>query len=91
MFFPKTSPGLTPSLSRGFFAAYLSASPRWLCLSGLSVGSKKLLSFCVFDLAFAVDLKSAGTYVIPVLTAMGGSASNVIPVIPVLSLMGETK
>lgn len=73
MFFPKTSLGLTPFSLRGFFAAYLPASPRWLCLSGLSVGSKKLLSFCAFDLAFVVALKSAGTNVIPVLTAMGGT------------------
>jgi len=73
MFSPKTSPGLTPSLLRGFFAAYLLACPRWVFLSGLSVGSKKSPSVCAFDFAFAVGFKSAGTYVIPVLTAMGGT------------------
>ncbi|MEQ1742413.1 MAG: hypothetical protein ABL869_07960 [Candidatus Nitrotoga sp.] len=72
MFFSKTPLSFTP-FSKGFFAAYLLASPRQVFLSGLSVGSTKSLLFCAFDFSFAVALKSAGTYVIPVLTAMGGT------------------
>jgi hypothetical protein len=71
VFFPKTSPSFTPSPLRGFFAVHLSAFERLTFLSGLSVDSKKSLSVCAFDLAFAVDLKSSGTYVIPELSLMG--------------------
>ena len=72
MFSPKTSPGLTPSLSRGFFAVH--SAGRFINASGLSgfgMDSEKSLSVCAFDLAFAVALKSAGTNEIPVLSLMG--------------------
>lgn len=71
MFSPKTSPGFSPFQLRGFFAVRLLRVERWVFLSGFLVGSKKPLSVCAFDLAFAVALKSAGTYVIPVLSLMG--------------------
>jgi hypothetical protein len=71
MFSPKTLPRFHPSSLKGFFAAHLSAFERLTFLSGLSVSSKKPLSVRAFDLAFAVAFKSAGTYVIPVLSLMG--------------------
>ena len=73
MFSPKTLPGFTPSQLRGFFAAHLLRVERWVFLSGFLVGSKKSLSVRAFDLVFVVVFKSAGTYVIPVLSAMGGT------------------
>lgn len=88
MFFSKTPLSFTPSL-RGFFAV-LSAG-RFInagYLSGVWSGQQKTffsgslgvsgyknhagdLSVCAFDLAFAVAFKSAGIYVIPVLSLMG--------------------
>ena len=71
MFSFKTLPEFHPSLLKGFFAAHLSAFERMAFLSGLSVGSKKPLLVRAFDLALAVVSKSAGTYVIPVLSLKG--------------------
>jgi hypothetical protein len=71
MFF-QTSPWFSPSCTRGLFAVH--SAGRFINaggLSGFGMSSKKSLSVRVFDLAFAVASKSAGSYVIPVLSLMG--------------------
>ena len=78
--FSQTSPRFIPSFTRGFFAAFsvepikstkaygsrlVSTNSFWLRLQ------QKAACFLLFAFSFDVAVKSAGSYVIPVLSLMG--------------------